>query len=170
MAELNKKIKKCKFFVVPRDGHALLSMPDTDVLNIIKINIDSIGAEDARDSDKWCTNMHTVWGSEPKQETGRVEKCYTNIDNISKLRDNKTKAMVNAKSHKTTEYFLSGPNYESDKSAESTQQIHKDFDDVFNGTGCFEGTFSLQLKPDSKPYQAPPRCVAYALQNCSRRN
>ena len=38
------------------------------------------------------------------------------------------------------------------------------FDNVFNGIGNFEGTFSLQLKPDSKPYQAPPRCVAYALQ------
>ena len=38
------------------------------------------------------------------------------------------------------------------------------FDNVFNGIGCFEGTFSLQLKPDRKPYQAPPRHVAYALQ------
>ena len=38
------------------------------------------------------------------------------------------------------------------------------FDNVVNGTGCFEGTFSIQLKPDSKPYQAPPRCVAYVLQ------
>ena len=28
----------------------------------------------------------------------------------------------------------------------------------------FEGTFSLQLKPDSIPYQVPPRHVAYALQ------
>ena len=27
-----------------------------------------------------------------------------------------------------------------------------------------QGTFSLQLKPNSKPYQVPPRCVAYALQ------
>ena len=35
---------------------------------------------------------------------------------------------------------------------------------VFNGIGCFKGTFSLQLKPDSKPYQAPPRHVAYALE------
>ena len=35
---------------------------------------------------------------------------------------------------------------------------------LFNGIGCFEGTFSFQLKPDSKPYQAPPRYVAYALQ------
>ena len=38
------------------------------------------------------------------------------------------------------------------------------FDNVFNSIGCFEGTFSLQLKPDSKLYQVPPRHVAYALQ------
>ena len=34
----------------------------------------------------------------------------------------------------------------------------------FNVIGFFEGTFSLHLKSDSKPYQAPPRHVAYALQ------
>ena len=33
----NKKM--FRFFVVPRNGQALLGMPDTDVLNIIKINI-----------------------------------------------------------------------------------------------------------------------------------
>ena len=44
------------------------------------------------------------------------------------------------------------------------QKIHNTFGDVFNGIGCFKGTFSLQLKPDSKPYQAPPRCVVYLLQ------
>ena len=33
-----------------------------------------------------------------------------------------------------------------------TQKIHDTFDNVFNGIRCFEGTFSLQLKPDSKPY------------------
>ena len=88
------------------------------------------------------------------------------LDNISKLRNNKTKATVNTKSHKTTEYFLSGPNYESDKkkNAGSTQQIHKDFDDIFNGNGCLKGPFSLQLKPDSKPYHAPQRCIVYTLQ------
>ena len=42
--------------------------------------------------------------------------------------------------------------------------MHTEFDNVFNGIGCFEGTFLLQLKPDSRPYQAPPRHVAYALQ------
>ena len=34
---------------------------------------------------------------------------------------------------------------------------------MFNGIGCFERTFSLQLKPDRKPYQVPPRHVAYVI-------
>ena len=38
------------------------------------------------------------------------------------------------------------------------------FGNVFNCIRCFEGTFSLQLKPDSKPYKAPPRHVTYVLQ------
>ena len=45
-----------------------------------------------------------------------------------------------------------------------TQRIHEMFGDVFNSIGCFKGTFFLQIKPDSKPYQAPPRHEAYALQ------
>ena len=45
-----------------------------------------------------------------------------------------------------------------------TQKIHETFGKVSNGIGCFEGLFSLQLKLDSKPYQVPPRCIAYALQ------
>ena len=52
--------------LVPRNGQALLGMPDTDVLNIIKINIDSIGAEDARDSE-WYANMDNVLESDLKQ-------------------------------------------------------------------------------------------------------
>ena len=34
----------------------------------------------------------------------------------------------------------------------------------YSNRGYFEGTFSLQVKADSNPYEAPPRCVAYALQ------
>ena len=45
-----------------------------------------------------------------------------------------------------------------------TQRIHEKFGNVFNNMGCLEGTFSLQLMLDSKPYQAPPRHMAYALQ------
>ena len=65
-----------------------------------------------------------------------------------------------------TNYFLSSLNTEVHRkeSIELTQKIHNVFDNVLNGIGCFEGTFSLQLKPDSKPYQVPLRCVAYVLQ------
>ena len=35
---------------------------------------------------------------------------------------------------------------------------------VLNGTECFEGTFSLELKLNSRLYQVPPRHVAYARQ------
>ena len=48
-------------FVVPMNGQALLGMPDSDRLNIIKINIDSIGAVDIRDSEGVKT--HTLSGS-----------------------------------------------------------------------------------------------------------
>ena len=45
-----------------------------------------------------------------------------------------------------------------------TQEINEIFGKVFNDIGCFKGTFSLQFKLDSKPYQVPPRHVAYVLQ------
>ena len=99
---------------MPRNRQALLGMPDRDMLNKLKINIDSIGAEDARDS-KWCANMHTVQESKPKQKRDRAEKCYTNMESISKSRDNNTKPTVETKYNKTTEYFLSGPTYGSKK-------------------------------------------------------
>ena len=35
---------------------------------------------------------------------------------------------------------------------------------MFTGIGSFDRTFSLQVKRDSKPYQAPPWHIAYALQ------
>ena len=40
-------------------------------------------------------------------------------------------------------YFLSGPNRDNDKGAstEITQKLQREFKDVFNGTGCFDGTF-----------------------------
>ena len=39
-----------------------------------------------------------------------------------------------------------------------------EFKDIFIGRGCFDGLVSLPAKANSNPYQAPPRCVAYALQ------
>ena len=61
--------------------------------------------------------------------------------------------------------LLEGSSQENDQraSAEITKQLKQDFEDIFNGIGCFDVTFSLQLKSDSKTYQAPLRCVANAL-------
>ena len=71
--------------------------------------------------------------------------------------------------NKSINYFFSSDNVDADKRKSSAmmQKIHDTFGNIFNGIGCFKGTFSLQLKPDSKPYQVPPRHVAY---NHLRRN
>ena len=109
--------------------------------------------------------MCTIQKDDPKQETVKAEKYCTNTDSISKS-NNKSKPMAKSRLSETIEYFLSGLSYYSKKkrSAEFTQQLHKDFEDVSNGIGCFDGIFPLQLKLDSKPYQVPPRHMAYTLQ------
>ena len=57
-------------------------------------------------------------------------------------------------------------NYEIwyDGKCRKTTEIHIDYSDVFTEIGCFQGTFSLQVRDDVKPYKALPSCVAYALQ------
>ena len=84
---------------------------------------------------------------------------------IKKNANNGIGSDSNSNTNTLTNYYMSSPNTEVDKrkGIELTQKIYNVFD-IFNGTGYFEGIFWLQLKPDSKPYQAPPRCVAYALQ------
>ena len=56
-------------------------------------------------------------------------------------------------------YFFPGPNQDSDKRVSTviTQQQEWDFKDIFNGIGCFDGMFLLQLKLDRKPYQGTPK-------------
>ena len=83
-----------------------------------------------------------------------------------KVSNNANGPSSNTSKNKPTNYFLSFPNIELDKrkGIELTQNIHKVFENVLNGIVCFKGTFSLQFKPDSKPYQAPLRHVAYVLQ------
>ena len=78
----------------------------------------------------------------------------------------KQKSNGRNQSTKLIYYFYSSKDPEADKSQsdDMTQKMHNTYGDVFNGIRCFEGTFSLQLTPDSKPYQVPPRHMAYALQ------
>ena len=121
-------------------------MQDTDELQIININIDSIDAEDVGDSEQ-NINTGTVQESNTKQETHGTVKCCANTDSNSKSTNNGTKSMVDATLNKPIKYFLVGPSCDTDqrKSVELTKQIHMEFKNVFNGIGCFEGTFSLQF-------------------------
>ena len=93
-----------------------------------------------------------------------MESC-TNMDEDLKIGNNGNRSSNNTSINTLTNYLLSSPNMEADKrkNIELMQKIHNMFDNVFNGIRCFEGTFSLQLKHDSKPYQAPLRCVSYVL-------
>ena len=132
-------------------------MPDIAALNIINLNIDSIQKEIRNCKTKRRQETHPV--AEDCAETQMVKSNEMTTAN-------NTKAKQRHILFKLSNYFYSSSNTDADKSKSNamTQRIHKRFGDVFNGIGCFEGTFSLQLKPDSKPYQVPPRHVAYALQ------
>ena len=44
-----------------------------------------------------------------------------------------------------------------------TNRIHYEFNDFFSGIGFFKGTFSMQVKEGSHPYQSLPKGMAYAL-------
>ena len=140
-------------------------MPDAAACNIINVNIDSIEAEGTQ-KENCNTNISDTNTSNVKQETHEAMESCTNTDEYLKNTNNVNRLDSNTNANTLTNYFLSSPNTEIDKrkSAKLTQKIHNVFDNVFNGIGCFEGTFSLYLKPDSKPFQAPPRHVAYALQ------
>ena len=52
-------------------------------------------------------------------------------------------------------HFLPGPNQDADRkaSAKVTDQLQKEYKDIFTGKGCFNGIFPLQVKPNSKQYQ-----------------
>ena len=68
MIEHKNNRKKCQLFVDPGNGQAILGMPDTDALQMININIDSIDAEDVGNSE-WYINTSTAKKSNTKQET-----------------------------------------------------------------------------------------------------
>ena len=129
-------------------------MPDTAALNIINLNIDSIQVEITRCKTNRGQEMHAVVEGCTNRDTGIITKQDTNGQNDQN------------NSNKSINYFYSSKDIDTDKRKSSAmmQKIHKTFGDVFNSIGCFEGTVSLQLKPDSKPYQVPPRHVAYVLQ------
>ena len=62
-------------------------------------------------------------------------------------------------------YFNYSDKKKTDKRVSTAimHRIHNEFNDLFSGICCFKGTFSLQVKEGSHPYQAPTRRVAYVL-------
>ena len=81
----------------------------------------------------------------------------------------KDKSMVIDNEPNKMNYFLPGPSQDSNKrvNTEITQQPQRDFKDVFTGIGCFDGTFSLEVKLDSKPgiSKTSSLCPAKAIQS-----
>ena len=107
-----KNIKKrCVFFVVPRNGQALLGMPNTAALKIININIESIQA--VKEESK--TDIGNAGESNTTQEVPPVEKSCTDTDADSKIDNNVNGHNHNTKVNILTNYFFSLPNVEADK-------------------------------------------------------
>ena len=123
----------CVFFVVPGNSQALLGMPDTVVLNIINLNIDFIQVEIAKCKTNTEQETHAIAEGCANMDVGVITKQDANGQNSQN------------KSSKSINYFYSLTNIDVDirKSSTMMQKIHKTFGNVFNGIGCFEGTFSL---------------------------
>ena len=68
-------------------------------------------------------------------------------------------------------YFIPGLQQEDDRkaSAELTQQLDSEFKGVFMRIRNMSNTFSLQTKPDSKPYQFPDACSQHITKNHERK-
>ena len=106
-----------------------------------------------------------------RKEIDTTEEHHTNTDG-SKF-ETEDKPTVNDNNNNSIKYFLPGLNSDSDKKAsdEITQWLQRKFKDIFSGIGCFNGTFSLQVKPDSKTYQATPKTHRTCTNNShSKRN
>ena len=115
--------------------------------------------------EEYNTNIGDAKEPNIKQDVHVVERICTNMDADLKINNN-ANGYSYTNVNTLTNYFLSLPNIMADKrkNSELTQRVHNIFNNVFNAIGCFQGTFSLQLKPNSKPYQAPPRHATYVLQ------
>ena len=149
---------------MPGDGPALLGVPEIELLSIIIVMCETInnktndrkfdmGTRHAEDSQNFITNKDP----QTKLDADNASGDKTNILNYHNSSTNKTQML---------DYFHSIDNKEADKreSEAITNRIHSECNDLFSGIGCFEGTFPLQVKEGSHPYQTTPRRVGYALQ------
>ena len=131
-------------------------MPDMATLNIINLNIDSIQVMTPECKTNRGQETHSIIENcTNKNKTGH-KGCKNNSTGIISKQDTNGQSEP-SNPNMSINYFYSSNNVDADKRSSSNmmQSIHMRFGDIFNGIGCFKGTFSLQLKPDSKQYQAP---------------
>ena len=66
-----QKVVKCRFFVVPGDGTAVLGILDIEVLGILRIMCEVINGSTSR-QEVWLPDNLTSWY--PKCKTDKVEE------------------------------------------------------------------------------------------------
>ena len=122
-------------------------MPDTAVLNIINLNIDSTQAEIMNGKTNRGQETHAVVASCTNRDTGVIIKQEANGQNGQ----NHSNKLIN--------YFYSSNDTDADKrkSSTMTQKIHDTFGDVFNSIRCFKGlNLYHNEEKDSKPFKNAP--------------
>ena len=84
----------------------------------------------------------------------------------SKKIDSKDNLCTNNKVNPKAEYFVWGPNIETEKttSTKTILTIHNESSNMFTDIESTKGTFSLKVKDEAKSYKSPPRYETYALQ------
>ena len=142
-------------FVVPGNGQALLAMPYKETLDVLTINCNTVNTQ-TQSSDNNSKIENELHYTNNTQERGKPDKY--NINTTGFLNSNKGgKTIIIDNIYSKLNYFIPGPLQEADEraSAEIMQQIYRKFKDVFTWIEHFNGTFSLQTKLDSNPYQNP---------------
>ena len=136
------KTAKCRFIVVPGDGRPLPGMPDFKVLDILKIMCEMMGDP----------HKSRVFDPQTVQEANSPTHKTKNIQQIKA-----DTVDANDTNSNTPDYFRSGTKSAVDKIPNEvlTKKIYYEFSDIFSGIGCFEEKFSLKVKDDSWPEQAP---------------
>ena len=110
----------------PRIWPNIVSMPDIQTVDILMVNCNTINK-------KTC-----IRNKVRKAKAQRL--CSVNTDIIISMN---TSPKVIDSSNSKINYLLQGPSKETDRiaSAKLTQQLQKEFKDVFIGRVCFDGTF-----------------------------
>ena len=125
----------CRFFVVPEDGQPLLGMPDIELLNILKRTFEV--KDDTHESRKFNSQ---------KREASNNLSCRAN-----RTLQNKTDKVDANDINANMPYFVrSSINRAADKRASEVMKTKYIINSlIFSGLGCFEGSFSLQVKDGS---------------------